>query len=66
MTHQYAANHDQFPGHLGLGQTCQSIGKPEVLGEAKVGPPAARRNDTQPATRSTRKSAPRARRTSRS
>jgi hypothetical protein len=62
LGHLYAENGDAFPGWPGHGQTAQSIGRPEVLAQAEVGPPAAaRRTDRKPQTTRARKSAPRKR-----
>jgi ribosomal protein L4 len=74
MTHQFAANGDQFPGHLGHGGTCQQLHhdrfaeeNERIIAQAEVAPPAqARQADAKPPTRASRKSAPRARRKPRS
>jgi hypothetical protein len=61
QSHQYAANHDQFPGHLGHGRTCQQLvvpAQPEVIAQAEVGPAAADGASTRAKTtrsRTTRK-----------
>jgi hypothetical protein len=57
LSHQYAANHDQFPGWLEQGGTDQSVGRPVVLAEVNVGKPAVSRADSKPA-RTRRKSRP--------
>jgi hypothetical protein len=51
LGHQYAANHDQFPGWLGTGTTAQSINQPEILAQSNVGQPATRRADRKPSNR---------------
>jgi hypothetical protein len=51
LVHQYAANHDQFPGWLEQGCTAQSVGRPVILAEASVGSAAVSRADKRTSPR---------------
>jgi hypothetical protein len=58
MPHQYAANHDQFPGWLGTGGTAQALiqpPQPEILARENVGKAAVKRAGPAPKTRPNRK-----------
>jgi predicted hotdog family 3-hydroxylacyl-ACP dehydratase len=40
MPHPYASQSDDFAGWMGVADTAQSIGQPEILAQAEVGKPA--------------------------
>ena len=60
LNHEYAAPGDHFPGSsLGHGGTAQSVGRPEILGEAEVGQPSVRRVDKKDSSSQPRRRKPR-------